>query len=282
MRVFETKSELQSYLNKLRAENRTVGLVPTMGALHSGHLELVKRSASENDVTVVSIFVNPTQFNNQEDLEKYPKPLQQDLELLSGMEGELAIFTPEVSEIYPQGLASRTYDFEGLDRVMEGAFRPGHFDGVGTIVEQLLRTVSPDRAYFGEKDFQQLQIIRKLVEREALPVTIVGCPIVREDSGLAMSSRNGRLTESGRKEAAFIYKTLQAAREQFGTKNAQEVTEWVETQFHGHPALELEYIQISDAETLEPAKGFTEDRKYRAFIAVYADGVRLIDNIALN
>lgn len=282
MRVFETKSELQSFLNKLRAENRTVGLVPTMGALHSGHLELVKRSSAENDLTVVSIFVNPTQFNNQEDLDKYPKPLQQDLELLSALQAELAIFTPEVSEIYPSGLESRTYDFEGLDRVMEGQFRPGHFDGVGTIVEQLLRTVNPDRAYFGEKDFQQLQIIRKLVAQEKLPVQIIGCPIVREASGLAMSSRNGRLSDSGRKEAAFIYKTLQSAREHFGTKNAQEVVEWVKAQFHEHPALDLEYIQISDAETLEPAGGFTEDRKYRAFIAVYADGVRLIDNIALN
>lgn len=282
MRVFETKSELQVYLSKLRAENKSIGLVPTMGALHRGHLELVNRSVSENDTTVVSIFVNPTQFNNSEDLAKYPKPLQNDLALLESLSGELAIFTPTVEEIYPAGLQSKSYDFDGLDRVMEGEFRPGHFDGVGTIVEQLLRTVGPDRAYFGEKDFQQLQVIRKLVSLEKLPVQIIGCPIVREENGLAMSSRNARLSEASRDEASFIYRTLVAAREQFGTKNAQEVVEWVEDQFHEHPALELEYIQISDAETLGPAVGFRDDRKYRAFIAVYSDGVRLIDNIALN
>ncbi|MDC6351035.1 pantoate--beta-alanine ligase [Zeaxanthinibacter sp. PT1] len=282
MQVFKTKFELRDHLDQYRTKNVPIGLVPTMGALHQGHLALVSRALEENGVVVVSIFVNPTQFNNAEDLANYPKPLQKDLSLLKEVSGELLVFTPEIDEIYPQALESKKYDFQGLDKVMEGAFRPGHFNGVGTIVEALFRTVEPHRAYFGEKDFQQLQIIRKLTQNEHIPVSVIGCPIVREASGLALSSRNTRLSDHSRQEASFIYEILQAAKSKFGTESAPNITAWVEEEFRRNNLLDLEYIQITDVDTLTPAKDKKENTKYRAFIAAYADGVRLIDNIALN
>ncbi|WP_089886695.1 pantoate--beta-alanine ligase [Kriegella aquimaris] len=281
MMVIKAKKELRFHLESLNT-GQSVGLVPTMGALHEGHISLVEKALSENDHVVVSIFVNPTQFNNNEDLEKYPKTLEADLTLLKNISNDLIIFTPSVAEIYPEHVGSKTYDFNGLDKVMEGAYRDDHFNGVGTIVEMLLRLVQPDCAYFGEKDFQQLQIIRKLVELEHLPVAIKGCPIVREANGLAMSSRNERLSNSLRKEASFIYKTLQNAKKKFGTKSAKYIMDWVVQEFHDQPNFELEYFEISDIETLTPIQKKQQHLKYRAFVAVYADGIRLIDNIALN
>ncbi len=282
MQLFKTKNEIRSYLDSSRPGNGEIGLVPTMGALHGGHLALVERARDENGLVVVSIFVNPTQFNNPNDLEKYPKSLEQDLELLRPVSEELVVFAPSTSEMYGEAVESRAYNFGGLDQVMEGLHRPGHFNGVGTIVEELLRLIMPQRAYFGEKDFQQLQIIRKLVAAQNLPVDIIGCPIVRESGGLALSSRNQRLSERLRKEAAFIYKTLKAAKSKFGTKSAPFIVNWVRKQFHAHPHLKLEYVEIADADTLSPVLRKRKDRKYRAFIAAYANGVRLIDNIALN
>ncbi len=282
VKVFKTKKEVRSCLGSLQPRERKIGLVPTMGALHKGHLELVARALAENDLVVVSIFVNPTQFNNTDDLHKYPKTLEQDLELLRGLSKDILVFAPEVSEMYDSGVASRSYNFDGLEKVMEGTFRPGHFNGVGTIVEELLTLIQPDRAYFGEKDFQQLQIIRKLVAKKNIPVEIIGCPIVRESNGLALSSRNARLPERVRKEAAFIYKTLKAAKAKFGTKSAGYVVDWVRKQFLAHPDLELEYVEITEVNTLTPVLRKKKDQKYRAFIAAYANGVRLIDNIALN
>lgn len=253
-----------------------------MGALHQGHLALVRRAIAENSYVVVSIFVNPTQFNNPEDLEEYPKSMDRDLLFLQRISDDIILFVPSVSEIYSDKVHSKKYAFEGLDKMMEGEFREGHFDGVGTIVEKLLTIVSPHRAYFGEKDFQQLQIIKKLVELLGFPVKIISCPIVRETSGLAMSSRNERLSERLRKEAAFIYKTLKEAKVQFGTKSAKYVMDWVRKKFRKHPDLELEYIRIMNAASLRPVRRKEKGQKYRAFIAVYAEGVRLIDNIALN
>jgi pantoate--beta-alanine ligase len=282
MQLFKTKKEIRSYLDSLRPGSTDIGLVPTMGALHRGHLALVERAKAENGLVVVSIFVNPTQFNNDDDLEKYPKTLERDLELLQQANGKLLVFAPPVSEMYHEGVNSRTYNFDGLEQVMEGLYRPGHFNGVGTIVEELLRLIKPARAYFGEKDFQQLQIIRKLVASGNIPVEIIGCPIVRESGGLALSSRNERLPERLRKEASFIYRTLEAARSKFGTKSAHYVLNWVRKQFREHPNLELEYVEITDENTLTPVIRKKKDRKYRAFIAAYASGVRLIDNIALN
>ncbi|WP_422349330.1 pantoate--beta-alanine ligase [Flagellimonas sp.] len=282
MHVFDRKKDLESFLQNERNKNRTIGLVPTMGALHQGHLSLVKKAILETDVVVVSVFVNPTQFDQKEDLEKYPRNLEKDLDLLQSVDPNIAVFTPTASEIYGNQIVSKSYDFDGLDKVMEGAFRTGHFDGVGTIVELFLKTVSPDTAYFGEKDFQQLQIIKKMVETKQLPYAIVGCPIEREVHGLAMSSRNERLSPSTRKEAGFIYKTLKAAKAKFGTESAKGIKDWVNIQFAENKTLELEYFEITDEDTLTPMNKKQANQKYRAFIAVYADGVRLIDNLRLN
>ncbi len=281
MPLIKTKKELKLQLS-LAKKKGSLGLVPTMGALHQGHVSLVKRAYSENTTTVVTIFVNPTQFDNQEDLDKYPNTLKADMELLQGISNEIIVFAPIASEIYGVHISSKTYDFGRLGKVMEGAFRDGHFEGVGTIVEKLLTLVGPDRAYFGEKDFQQLQIIKKLVALRNIPVEIIGCPIVREPSGLAMSSRNERLAPLLRKEAAFIYRTLRSAKKKFGMKSAKTVTEWVKDQFEKHTDLKLEYFTITDVEKLRPVQRKRRNTKYRAFIAVYAKDVRLIDNIALN
>ena len=282
MQLVKTKKELRSQLDNTPFPKRGIGLVPTMGALHRGHLALVEQAILENDLVVVSIFINPTQFNNKKDLESYPKTLKQDLSMLHRVQGELLVFAPLVSEMYGGTVASRIYNFDGLDKVMEGSYRPGHFNGVGTIVEELLLLVKPDRAYFGEKDFQQLQIIRKMVANRKLPVEIIGCPIVREKGGLALSSRNERLSVRLRREASFIYGTLKTAKAKFGTKSARYVVDWVRRQFKNHPDLDLEYVEIADVDTLTPVMRKRKNIKYRAFIAVYANGVRLIDNIALN
>ncbi|WP_074537941.1 pantoate--beta-alanine ligase [Cellulophaga baltica] len=281
MLVIETKKELKDNLSAFISDSKSLGLVPTMGALHSGHLSLIEKASKENDQVVVSIFVNPTQFNNQNDLEKYPKTLENDLNLIKTVSNNIIVYTPSVEEIYQNNVSAEIYDFQGLDTVMEGEFRDNHFNGVGTIVEELLTSIAPNKAYFGEKDFQQLQIIKKLIQIKAIPVEIIGCPIVREESGLAMSSRNERLSTPMRKEAAFIYKTLKDAKEMFGTKNAIQVVEWVENQFENNEFLSLEYFQIADIDTLKSVTEKLNNKKYRAFIAVFVDDIRLIDNIAL-
>ncbi|MEP2239227.1 MAG: pantoate--beta-alanine ligase [Maribacter sp.] len=281
MPVIQTKTKLKETLNKL-SNQQDLGLVPTMGALHKGHASLIKKAVEKNENVVVSIFVNPTQFNNKEDLDKYPKTIDADIQLISAISDKIIIFTPEVSEIYPDTIVPKIYDFEGLDKVMEGEFRDDHFNGVGTIVEELLNVVQPSRAYFGEKDFQQLRIIQKLTEIQKIPVEIIGCEIVREDHGLAMSPRNERLSKSIRQKAAFIYETLKTAKNKFGTENALNVKDWVIDQFENNDDFQLEYFDITDVETLTPIKNKLNNLKYRAFIAVYVEDVRLIDNIALN
>ncbi len=281
MLLIKTREHLIERLATLE-KNECLGLVPTMGALHIGHAALVNRAVEENNAVVVSIFVNPTQFNNSDDLDKYPLTLKADLEVLEKISKDIIVFTPSIEEMYNDEIKSTNYDFGGLEHVMEGAFRTGHFDGVGTIVESLLTLVKPDKAYFGEKDFQQLQIIKKLTEIRNIPVTIIGCPIVREANGLAYSSRNERLSKNIRNEASFIYKTLKSAKNLFGTESAMIVKDWVTNQFEQHPELKLEYIEITQANTLKPVVKKQKNKKYRAFIAVYAEGVRLIDNIALN
>ncbi len=282
MPLFFQKTELSHFLKTEGNRDKTLGLVPTMGALHKGHLSLVQKALSENELVVVSIFVNPTQFNKKDDLEKYPRNLDRDLDLLKELDSNIIVFAPSADNIYEGYVASQTYNFDGLEKAMEGAFRPGHFDGVGTIVELFLRTVGPDKSYFGEKDFQQLQIIKKLVQLRNIPVEVVGCPIEREPHGLAMSSRNERLSAPVRQKAGFIYKTLKTAKEKFGTENAKQIIDWVKIQFENNKELELEYFQISDEETLTPIQIKEDNIKYRAFIAVYADDVRLIDNLRLN
>ncbi len=261
----------------------SIGLVPTMGALHQGHLTLVNEALEKNDKVVVSVFVNPTQFDNKEDLKKYPRTLEADVTLLKTVSKDsIVVYAPTVGDVYGDDVASQSFSFEGLEHEMEGAFRQGHFDGVGTIVKRLLENVKPDHAYFGEKDFQQLQIVKKLVALQNMPVEIVGCKIHRAKDGLAMSSRNARLTPEHRKAATFIYKILKTAKKKFGTKSAKNITEWVQEQFQLHPLLELEYFIIADTETLKPLKRKSTHKTYRAFIAVYAGDIRLIDNIAFN
>ncbi|MDC6365371.1 MULTISPECIES: pantoate--beta-alanine ligase [Flavobacteriaceae] len=282
MHIFHQKKDLSHFFQKEAHSSQSIGLVPTMGALHQGHISLVRRALLENDLVVVSIFVNPTQFDKKDDLEKYPRNLEQDLGILGLVSNNIVVFAPSVKDIYGDNVTSESYEFDGLDKVMEGEFREGHFDGVGTIVELLLRAVAPTKAYFGEKDFQQLQIIKKMVESKQLPFEIIGCPIEREPHGLAMSSRNERLSKTTREEAGFIYKTLQTAKQKFGTENAKSIIDWVKSEFAKNLVFKLEYFQIADEDTLTPIVKKQEERKYRAFIAVYADDVRLIDNLRLN
>ena len=279
MLVFAKIKSIQQKIKSLK-KGTSIGFVPTMGALHKGHLSLIEQAKKENDIVVVSIFVNPTQFDKKEDLINYPKTIDSDLSLLKSVYCDI-VFTPTAEEIYSNNIQSQLFDFDGLEHQMEGKFRDGHFDGVGTIVKRLFEIVKPHKSYFGEKDFQQLQIIRKMTEKHKIPVIIIGCEIYREKDGLAMSSRNSRLTKEHREVAPFIYKTLKKAKKEFGTKNALEVVSWVENEFKNHPLLELEYFEIADEDTLQPIKSKDNKRKYRAFIAVFADKIRLIDNISL-
>ena len=280
MKIFNTKQEINAYLTSKKEGNKTIGFVPTMGALHEGHLSLIKKAIEKNDLVVVSIFVNPTQFDNQEDLIKYPKTIENDTKLLESVSCDV-LFLPSVEEIYAENIASEKFDFDGLEHQMEGKFRTGHFDGVGTIVKNLFEIVTPNRAYFGQKDFQQLQIIKKMVKKNRIPVKIKGCPIFREENGLAMSSRNTRLSKEHRTEAAFIYKILKKVRYKFNSEEANKINEWVESQFKEHPYLKLEYFTIAEEKTLKTIESKEYHKKYRAFIAVFAGDIRLIDNIRL-
>ena len=280
MKIFNTKQELKSYLTSKKDKNKTIGFVPTMGALHDGHLSLIKKAKKKNDLVVVSIFVNPTQFDKKEDLTNYPKTLKNDTKLLESVSCDV-LFFPSVEEIYDNNISSEKFNFDGLEHEMEGKFRDGHFDGVGTIVKALFEIIEPNRAYFGQKDFQQLQIVKKMVKKHRINVKIKGCAIFREEDGLAMSSRNTRLTKEHRESAPFIYKTLKKVRKKFGTENADKIIEWVENQFKKHPFLELEYFTIADEKSLKNIERKELDKKYRAFIAVFAGKIRLIDNIRL-
>jgi len=282
MQVFREKQPLIQAIQKIKSAGKSIGLVPTMGALHDGHLSLVKNALRRSDQVIVSIFVNPTQFDNPKDLEKYPRNLEKDLELLKTETPDIWVFSPNANELYGENISSEKFDFEGLESVMEGEFRHGHFDGVGTVVKHLFETITPDKAFFGEKDYQQLQIIRKLTDKTGLPVEIIGCPILREESGLARSSRNERLSSQNRREAAFIYETLTGASQLFGTESASYITNWVENRFKDNQHLKLEYFQIADVETLKKINIKEKGKQYRAFIAAYADDIRLIDNIALD
>ena len=279
MKVLKSKKTLIDYVERQREMGKKIGFAPTMGALHQGHLSLYKAAKKENDEVISSIFVNPTQFNNPDDFQKYPKTLEKDLELLEKA-GVDAVYVPNVEEMYPDGLNSKKYNFDGLENEMEGKYRPGHFDGVGTIVEELFRQVQPHNAYFGEKDYQQLAIIKKMVEKTKLPVKIHGVPTLREEDGLAMSSRNVRLTETQRKEATIIYETLEKVKEWFNVISLEEIKQKV-TDIFRSSNFELEYFVIADEKTLKETDFFYKEKNYRAFIVAYAGDVRLIDNMHL-
>ncbi|PTX60066.1 pantoate--beta-alanine ligase [Kordia periserrulae] len=282
MTIFYTQNTLKNFVEAQKSAKKTIGFVPTMGALHEGHLSLVRNAMTDTDIVCVSVFVNPTQFDNATDLKKYPRTLDADVALLKTLGGNIFVYAPSVEDIYDTDVHAEKFSFDGLEFEMEGKFRTGHFDGVGTIVKRLFEIVTPNKAYFGEKDFQQLMIIKKLVSKYKLPVQIVGCDIHREASGLAMSSRNQRLSKEARKESAFIYKTLLEAKKKFGTKSAMQVKEWVQKQFNKHPLLTLEYVEIANIKNLKTVKRKSKNQTYRIFIAAFIENIRLIDNLALN
>lgn len=282
MQIINTKQELTSQMAACVRQGKTIGFVPTMGALHAGHASLVKRACKENDVCVVSVFVNPTQFNNKEDLLKYPRNIAKDAELLADL-GVHFVFAPSPEEMYNPEEMEQTFvfDFAGLDQVMEGKMRPGHFNGVVQVVSRLFDLVQPTRAYFGEKDFQQLAIIHHMVERSSMAerytnLQIIDCPIIREDSGLAMSSRNERLSQEEKETAVAISKTLFASKEWAKSANVKEVQQQVINTINSVEGLEVEYYEIVDKNTLQPT-----DKWGNAVgcVTVYCGPVRLIDNI---
>lgn len=279
MKIFKKTEEIIGYLYPLKQKGKKIGFVPTMGALHSGHLSLIERAKKACDTIVCSIFINPTQFDNPEDLKHYPATLKEDLALLQNVLCD-CVFTPSVSEIYPSGLHSKVYNFGGIEKEMEGSFRPGHFNGVATVIEKLFQIITPDVAFFGEKDFQQLQIIKKWTDIKKIPTQIIGCPTFREKDGLAMSSRNRRLSKEWRMEAHIIYKALKEVKKNIQYDSIQKINEYVTDLFDKSP-LQLDYFFIANAETLIPVQTMEPDKKYRAFIAAFAGNIRLIDNIAL-
>lgn len=278
MIVYRNKADLGIHLEKHREQGNCIGLVPTMGALHPGHASLVEKAVEECDLVVVTIFVNPTQFNDPSDLEHYPRTLDQDLDLLSKLNTDV-VFVPAVEEMYPQGEKERSFDLSPLDSVMEGASRPGHFKGVAQIVTKLFELTAPRRAYFGQKDFQQLAIIRRLTELMQLPLQVIACPIVREKDGLAMSSRNKRLSKEERKLAPYIYEVLQEAREMRHALDPGEIRDLVEQRFDEKEAFELDYFELVDARGLMPVEQWDASVETVGCIAVQLGGVRLIDNL---
>ena len=277
MKLVHTIQELRAELDIQRKAGKKIGIVPTMGALHEGHASLVRRAVAENEIVVVSDFVNPTQFNDKNDLLKYPRTLEADCELLE-KEGAAYVFAPSVEEVYPEP-DTRQFSYAPLDTVMEGKYRPGHFNGVCQIVSKLFMMVEPDKAYFGEKDFKQLAIIREMVKQMNFPLEIVGCPIVREADGLALSSRNARLSEEERRQALNISKTLFASKEYATSHTVEETQKFVEDSIAASEGLELEYFELVDGTTLQKIATWDETDYAVGCITVYCVEVRLIDNI---
>lgn len=271
--------ELEQYILLLKKEKKNIGFVPTMGALHKGHISLATKARSENDISIGSIFVNPVQFNNADDFLKYPRSLNSDIAIFeqSGMD---AVFIPSEEEMFTEPIKEK-FDFDGLDNVMEGKFRPRHFNGVAFIVKKLFELIKPDKAYFGEKDFQQLVIIKHLVKKLAMSVEIIACPTIRENDGLAMSSRNIRLSGEERMKAPLIYKTLLEAKEKIKKHSVEEVKKWVEMQICSSSFMKMEYFEVVDSETLTPVNHIEREGHYNACIAVYVGKIRLIDNIKI-
>ena len=282
MNLFREKSNLIVKLTNLKKNNFRIGLVPTMGALHKGHISLVKKSIKENDYTIVSIFVNPTQFNDKKDLKSYPENLTKDCNYLDSISSDIIIFAPEINDIYDNNLSVKKFNFYGLDKFMEGKYRKDHFNGVATIVSHLFNIVKPNNAYFGVKDFQQLRIIQQLVIENNIPVNVIGCETIREKDGLALSSRNIKLSKHYRKIASKIYEIINYVRINFSSMSFLEIYTYVEKFFDNIPEIKLEYFTIAESKLLQPVKEKIKNKKYRAFIAVKLDGVRLIDNMALN
>ncbi len=282
MEIYKTRKEINHRINELKQQGKTIGFVPTMGALHEGHLSLMRCSKKDNDITVVSIFVNPTQFNDPKDLERYPRMLDKDIEKLEAERVDI-LFAPDEKEMYPEP-DTRQFDFGHLDKILEGKHRPGHFNGVAQIVSKLFETIPAHRSYFGKKDYQQYLIIRELVHKymPSLDMEIVPCPIIREPDGLAMSSRNLLLSPDQRKSAALISQTLFRAKELTGMMSVQQVKQFVIDTINQDPNLKVEYFEIADANTLLPVEDWNDADKTIGLIAVYCGEIRLIDNIEFN
>lgn len=282
MNLIHYKKELDALLKERRKSSKIVGFVPTMGALHQGHFSLINHAQQQSDLVVVSIFVNPTQFDNPSDLASYPQELNEDLANLETHFDNLIVFAPRANEIYATGIVAETFDFGTVASTMEGASRTGHFNGVGTVLKKFFEIIHPEKAFFGEKDYQQLLIVKKLVQLLNSPIEIIGCPIDREENGLARSSRNKRLSPKAREQATFIHQELIWAQTNFGQLTLQEICKIVIADFEANPAFKLDYFTIAEADSLKTAQITKENKKYRAFIAAEIDNVRLIDNIALN
>ncbi len=282
MLIINKISELSVYLEKYRSQKKKIGFVPTMGALHEGHISLVNRAKKENDIVVVSIFVNPTQFNNPEDLKNYPRTPKEDEKMLRENNVDI-IFSPIVEEIYnPDTIKNNVLELGQIADVMEGIHRPGHFDGVVQIVSKLFEIVKPQKAYFGEKDFQQLAVIRLMVNKIHFPVEIIACPTVREKSGLAMSSRNLKLSKKGLQDAVEISKTLFYVKENWEKFNPADIKERAIEMIESSGKLKVEYVEISEEESLQPVNVWNPKKHFRCFAAVYCEDIRLIDNIQLS
>ena len=279
MKIYTTVDELKNHLNIIREEDKAIGFVPTMGALHDGHMSLIKEARQDSDYVVASIFVNPEQFNNKEDLKKYPRTKKDDIAKLEEAKCDI-LFYPSIEEVYPKE-DETVFEFGNLDKVMEGKFRPGHFQGVAKVVKRLFEIVEPRKAFFGMKDYQQMVIIHKLTKDYGLPVEIVPCPIVREENQLAMSSRNERLTKQQRKEAALIYKTLKMVKIQSGFMPILELKDTVERTINKNKMMQLEYFEIVDMYSLKILNAWAESNNIIACIAVNVGDVRLIDNMIL-
>lgn len=278
MQIIEKTIDLEQIVSTYRSQGKSIALVPTMGALHAGHLSLVKQAKKDCDICIVSVFVNPTQFNNKEDLEKYPRDIDRDVQLLKD-DGVDVIFAPTVEEVYPKP-DTRQFDFGELDKVMEGKYRSGHFNGVAQVVSRLFYMAQPDKAYFGEKDFQQLAIIREMVKQLSLQVQIVPMPILREASGLALSSRNERLTENQKILSANIYKALSFSKNNYFDKiSVEDTVQQVVEEINRVDELEVEYFEIVDGFSLQPIKKWSDSEYIVGCITVYCGDVRLIDNI---
>ncbi len=278
MKLFESIKDLKAFVNAERSTGKTIAFVPTMGALHEGHISLVEAAVKDCDVCIVSVFVNPTQFNDPKDLETYPRTLEADCKLLEKA-GVMAVFSPSVEEIYPEE-DTRTFNVGNVAEVMEGAYRPGHFQGVMQVVSKLFDIVNPNKAFFGEKDFQQIAVIRAMQKLLKSDIEIIACPIVREESGLALSSRNQRLSEEERKIAANIYRVLKESQELKSDMSPKDLIKWVTEELNQIKPLQVEYFEIVDAESLRSINTWTEAKQIQGCITVYCDKVRLIDNIS--
>ena len=280
MLVFRDNSTLQNHLKNLKNNNKIIGFVPTMGALHNGHLSLVKKSISQNDLTVVSIFINPTQFNNIDDLKTYPSEIDKDLELLRSISDKIIVFNPEPDELYAGDIRLEKFNFNGLDRYMEGEFRGNHFVGVATVVSKLFSLIKADYAYFGEKDFQQVRIIENLIKEKKFKIKLIRCETIRSEDGLALSSRNNKLNFSSKKIATNLFKALNFAKEKIDDLGIDEIEQKISDNLANFKEIELEYFVIADEKNLKPIK-HKQGEKCRAFIAACVSGVRLIDNVKL-